>query len=188
MVDPLFRAHVADVHHALDAFRELHERTKLREIDYWTLDRCAHRKLLSNVRPRISQSLLQSKRDTPLRCVHSENNDLHSLPWLHDVAGHAHLLGPRHLRYVDQALNAGLEFDERAELHYASYDRSHSLSCFVALRHRIPGIGQQLLQANRNAPLLSFAGDFQHLGLNRLPDTQHIGRFVDPSPGDVADM
>ena len=62
--------------------------------------------------------------------------------------------GPRHLGDVDQAFNAGLEFDEEAEVGQAGYGAADALAGFVLVGNRVPGMRLQLLHAERNALLV----------------------------------
>src|SRR5215469_1938522 len=87
---------------------------------------------------------------------------------------------------MDQALDAGLELDERsivgdvgdASLE-AGGDREFGLDA-------LPGIIKQLLHAERDAVRLVI--DLDDLDLDLLANVEDFGRMVDAAPGDVGDM
>ncbi len=96
------------------------------------------------------------------------------------------LLGPRHLGDVDQALDAGLQLDEGAVVGdvgdaalEAGGDRELGLDA-------LPGIGLELLHAERDA--VGLVVDLDDLDLHLLADVEHLGRMIDAPPGDVGDM
>ena len=55
----------------------------------------------------------------PLFGLDRENHRVHAIALLEQVGGVAHFFGPRHLGDVDQAFDAGLDLDERAEIREA---------------------------------------------------------------------
>ncbi len=94
MVDALLGAHVADVHQTLDAFSNLNECSKFGEIRDRPFNDGSYRQTLCHVSPGIAQGLLQSERDPTLRRIHSEDDCIHGLAGLHDIAGNANFLPP----------------------------------------------------------------------------------------------
>src|SRR5580700_7130223 len=89
---------------------------------------------------------------------------------------------------MNQALDAGLEFDERAEFHQARDRAAHAIAGDELLRHRIPGMRLQLLQADGNAALVGISRELEDLYFDLLSYREHIRRLVDAAPGDVAHM
>ena len=87
---------------------------------------------------------------------------------------------------MDKAFNAGLKFHERPVIG----DVRHPASIFGAdrifCRHALPGIGFQLLHAERNT--LGLCVEANNLNLDALADLQRIGRVVDAAPRNVGDM
>jgi hypothetical protein len=57
--------------------------------------------------------LLEAKRNAALVAVDFEHHDVDFLAGRNDLAGVDVLLGPAHFRNVDQAFDAGFQFDER---------------------------------------------------------------------------
>ena len=103
-----------------------------------------------------------------------------------DLAGMHVLLGPRHLRHVDQAFDARLQFDERAVVGDVG-DAADDLGLKRILRlDALPRIVQQLLHAERDAVRLVV--DLDDLHLDGLADRQHFARVIDAPPGDVGDV
>src|SRR4029077_20641679 len=115
-----------------------------------------------------------------------EDLDFDLLRGRDDLARMNILLGPRHFGDVDQALDARLQFDERAVVGdvgdaalEAGADRELGLDA-------LPRIVQQLLHAEGDAVgLVVYLDD---LDLHRLADVEHFGRVIDPAPRDVGDM
>src|SRR5206468_8180213 len=108
MIDPLLRADVADVNHALYALGYLHEGAKFSEARDRTLDRSPDRKLLRSLNPRIPQRLLQSQRHALFTCTHSKDHSLNRFAGFHQIARLAYFLDPRHFGNVDQSFNSWL--------------------------------------------------------------------------------
>src|SRR6202012_562530 len=102
------------------------------------------------------------------------------------LAGVHVLLGPRHFRDVDQAFDAGLEFDERAVVGDVGDAAMEAGVQRIFRLDALPRIIQELLHAKRDAVRLVV--DLDDLDLHGLADGQHLGRVVDTPPGDVGDM
>src|SRR5271170_4666079 len=96
------------------------------------------------------------------------------------------LLGPRHFRNVDQALDARLEFDERAVIGDVGDAALESRADRVFGLDALPRIVEQLLHAERDA--VGLVVDLDDLDLHLLADIEHLGRMIDASPGDVGDV
>src|SRR6202011_4893251 len=96
------------------------------------------------------------------------------------------LLGPRHFRDVDQALDARLELDEGTVVGDVG-DPARELHADRIFRlDALPGIGFELLHAERDAVRLVIDPDDLHL--DGLADREDLARVVDAPPGDVGDM
>ena len=101
--------------------------------------------------PRIAHGLLEAERNAALDRIDFEHLNFDFLRGRNDLAGMHVLLGPRHFRDVDQALDARLELDEGAVVGdvgdaalEARIDRVFGLDA-------LPRIVQQLLHAERDA-------------------------------------
>ncbi len=96
---------------------QFHERAELRETRDPARAQLAHLVPGRNRRPRIDEELLQPERD-PLRLLfHSQDLDGDLLAG-RDNLGRVRHPRPRHLRDVEQALDAGAQVDERPEVEH----------------------------------------------------------------------
>ncbi len=142
--------------------------------------------MLRHVRPRIGESLLQAQRDAALFGLDAEDDRVDGIALLEHVAGVANLFAPRHLGDVNEAFDAGLDFNEGTEVGKARDCAGDALADLVALGGRFPRLGLKLLQAERN--LLRFRIDLEDADLDLLADGEHVLRLVDAGPRDVADV
>ncbi len=126
------------------------------------------------------------ERDAALVGIDLEHLDFHLLAGRDDLAGMDVLLGPAHLRDVDQPLDAGLKLDEGAIVgdvgDGALEARAHGIFGGDAL----PRIGLELLDAEADA--LGLGIDADDLHLHRVADIHDLARMVDTSPRHVGDM
>ena len=115
-----------------------------------------------------------------------EHHHLDLLAGRDDLAGMHVLLGPAHLRDVDQAFDAGLQLDEGAVIGDVGDAALEARAGRIFELDAFPRIGLELLHAERDALRLGVEAD--HLHLDRLADMEHLGRMVDAPPGDVGDV
>src|SRR5215470_8890572 len=174
------------MHHAVDVAVEPEEQTEFRLVLDVALDGRPDRMLLDERFPWITHGLLEAQRDAALDRIDLEDLHLDLLGGRDDLAGVHVLLGPRHLGDVDQALDAGLELDERAVVGdvrdaalEAGADRELGLDA-------LPRIRLQLLHAKRDA--VGLVVDLDDLDLDLLADVEHLGRVIDAPPRDVGDV
>ena len=92
----------------------------------------------------------------------------------------------RHFGDVDQALDARLQFDERAVVGDVGDAALEAGADRILGLDALPRIVQQLLHAERDAVRLVV--DLDDLDLHRLADVEHLGRVIDAPPGDVGDV
>src|SRR5580704_895262 len=177
---------VGEMDHAVDIAVEAEEQAELGLVLDLALDHGARRIFLDEHFPRIAHGLLEAERDAALDRIDFEHLDLDLLGGRNDLAGMNVLLGPRHFRHVDQALDAWLELDEGAVVGdvgdaagKARADREFRLDA-------LPRIGLELLHAERDAVRLVI--DLDDLDLHLLADIEHFGGMVDAPPGDVGDV
>jgi len=93
---------------------------KLGQVGDGAFDGGANLKALRDVGPGIAEGLFESEGEAALGGggLYLQDDDFDGLAFFDDVAGLSDFaLRPRHFRDVDQAFDAGFEFDERAELH-----------------------------------------------------------------------
>src|SRR5262249_13469120 len=177
---------VGEVDHAVDVAFETQEQTELGLVLDLALDRRTNRMLLDEDFPGIAHGLLEAERDAALDRIHFQHLHFDFLRGRHDLAGVHVLLGPRHLRDVDQAFDARLEFDERAVVGDVGDTAGEARTQRVLGFDALPRIVQQLLHAERDAVRLVV--DLDDLHLHRLADGEHLGRVIDAAPGDIGNV
>src|SRR5271165_5115785 len=136
--------------------------------------------------PWVLQGLLEAERDAALGRVDLEHLDLDLLAGRDDLAGMDVLLGPGHLGDVDQALDARLEFDERAIVGDVRHASLQLLADVVAGLDVRPRVFLQLLHAARDA--VGLVVDLDDADLDLLADREDLARVIDAPPGDVGDV
>ena len=96
------------------------------------------------------------------------------------------LLAPGHFRDVDEALDAGLDLDEGAEVGEAGDSAGDALANLIFALRGLPRLGLKLFEAERK--LFRVRIDFEDADLDLLADGEHVFGLVDAAPRDVADM
>src|SRR6202022_2051852 len=144
------------------------------------------RELLDEDFPGVTHGLLEAERDTALDRIDLENLHFDFLRGRNDLAGVHVLFGPRHFGDVDQAFDARLQFDERAVVGDVGDAAGEARVQRVLGLDALPRIVQQLLHAERDTVgLVVYLDD---LDLDGLADGEHLGRVIDPPPGDIGDV
>src|SRR6185312_2462487 len=162
------------------------EQAELGGVAHLAVQHRADRMLLDKGFPRVRQGLLEAEADAPLLRVDIEHHDLDLLAGRDDLARMHVLLGPAHLRDMDQPLDPRLQFDEGAVIGDVG-DAARELGARRVFElDALPRIGLELLHAERDALRLGVEAD--DLDLDRLADMQRLGRMVDAPPGDVGDV
>src|SRR5216684_1305633 len=177
---------VGQMDHAVDVAGQADEEAELGDVLDLALELAADRVFLDERAPRIGQGLLEAEADAPLLRIDIEHHDLDLLAGRDDLAGMDVLLGPRHLRDVDETLDAGLQLDEGAVIGDVGDAAGELGAGRVFELDALPRIGLELLHAERDALRLGVEADDLHL--DRLADMQRLGRVVDAPPGDVGDV
>src|SRR6202161_2605170 len=177
---------IGQMDHAVDIALEPEEQAELGLVLDLAFDRRSHRELFDEYFPRIAHGLLETERNPALDRIDFQNLHFDFLRGRNDLAGVHVLLGPRHFRNVDQAFDARLQFDERAVVGDVGDAAGEARIERILRLDALPRIVQELLHAERAA--VGFVIDLDDLHLHRLADGQHLGRVVDPAPGDIGDM
>src|SRR6266699_2906600 len=120
------------------------------------------------------------------RFVHVEDDRLDRLPDGDDLGRVPDVAGPAHFGDVHQALDPGLELDERAVVGDRDDLALHARADGVFRRHVLPRIGLQLLQAEADA--LALPVDVEHLDLDLLADVHQLGGMGDAAVAHVGDV
>src|ERR1700687_3638191 len=172
--------------HAVDVALEAEEQAELGLVLDLALDRRSDREFFDEDFPGIAHGLLEAERDPALDRIDFENLHFDFLRGRNDLAGVHVLLGPRHLRDVDQAFDARLQFDERAVVGDVGDAAGEACVERIFRLDALPRIVQTLLHGERNA--VGFVVDLDDLDLHGLADGEHLGRVIDPAPGDIGDV
>ena len=136
--------------------------------------------------PRILLGLLQAERDAALVGIDLEHLHFDLLAGRDDLAGMDVLLGPAHLRDVDQPLDAGLELDEGAIVGDVGDRALEPGADRIFGGDALPRIGLELLDAEADA--LGLRVDADDLHLHCIADIDDLARMIDAPPGHVGDV
>ena len=105
---------------------------------------------LWNAIPGIAQRLLVAEADTPLGRIYLQNHRLHALAHFQQIARLANALFPGQLGQMNQAVDAGQQFDEGAEISQPRNRSAHAVADMKLARRDGPWVFLQLLEAERN--------------------------------------
>ena len=112
MVDAAVGDDLADVHESVDALRDLNECSEVHDLGDGAFDLRSSGKFALDFKPRIGERLFEAERDAALLgargWLDGENDSVDAVALAEQVGGMADFLGPRHLRDVNEALEAGL--------------------------------------------------------------------------------
>src|SRR5580698_8080516 len=87
---------------------------------------------------------------------------------------------------MDQTFNALFQLYKCAVISHAQNAAFYAGANRIALSSVKPGIGRELLEAERNAQLVVIK--FQDLDLNLIAHMDQVTRMRQPAPGHVSDM
>src|SRR5262249_18705239 len=141
-----------------------------------------HRVFFDKSFPGIGQRLLQTKADPAFLWVDVEYHYLDLLTGRDDLSGVHILLGPAHLRDMDQPFDPRLQFDKGAVICDIGDAAAEFGSGRIFEFHTLPRIGLELLHAERDT--LSLGVEANDLDLDGLTNIKRLRGVVDPSPGD----
>src|SRR5581483_1184454 len=186
VLDLLGPVQIGDVHQAVDAFFDADEDAEVGDVAHRTFDHGADGIFFPRRLPGIGHDLLEAERNAPVSGIHVQHLHLDLLADLQNFRGVRHLARPRHLGNMHQPFDAAFELDESAVVHQADHLALHARADRILFRHRVPGIGGELLHAEGDALLLGI--ELEHDHLDFLADFDDFRRMVDPPPGHVADV
>ena len=172
--------------HAVDVAGQADEQAELGDVANLALQLGAGRMGLGETLPGIGHALLEAERDAALGHVDVQHHHFDFLRGRNDLARMDVLLGPAHFADMDQALDTGLQLDERAVVGDVGDTALELERDRILGAGAFPRIAHQLLHAERNA--LGLGVEANDLDLDRLADGQCFGRVIDTLPGDVGDM
>src|SRR6056297_1822027 len=172
--------------HAVDFAFETDEQTEFGDVLDLALDFGAGGVGLGKDFPRVAHGLLEAKADTTLGAVDFQNHDFDLLRGGDDLAGMHVLLGPGHLRDVNETFDTGLQLNEGTVVgdvrHAAGMHRIER----ILGGDQIPRIFLQLLHAEADA--MRVLVDLDDLNLDGLADREDFRGVIDAAPGHVGDV
>src|SRR5262245_35843146 len=174
------------MHHAVDPAIESDKQAELGDVADLAFDGRSRRVIGGKGDPRILLGLLQPERNPALVRIDLEHLDLDLLARGDDLAGVDVLLGPAHLRHMDQPLDAGLELDEGAVVGDVGDRALEAGARRVFGGDALPRIGFELFDAEADA--LGFRIDADDLHLHRVADIHDLARMIDAPPRHVGDV
>src|SRR6202171_4557374 len=177
---------IGQMDHAVDVALEPEEQTELGLVLDLAFHRRSDREFFDEHFPGIAHGLLEAERNPALDRIDFEDLHFDFLRGRNDLAGVHVLFGPRHFRDVDQAFDARLQFDERAVVGDVGDAAGEARVQRILGLDALPRIVQQLLHAERDT--VGLMGDCDDLDLDGLADGEHLGRVIDPPPGDIGHM
>ena len=114
--------------------------------------------------PGVRLELLDAQREPPVAGIDIEDHGLDELALFQQLGGMLDALGPGQIGDVNQTVDALFDFDEGAEVRQLAHPPLHHRADAIAVLDGGPRIGLELLDAERNPPVLRF--HFQHHGLD----------------------
>ena len=127
--------------------------------------------------PRVSLQLLEAERDALLLLVNGQNHTLDLIALLDDFVRVRDLAGPRHVRDVQEAINALLQLNERAVVGEVTHLATDNRARRVVLSNHVPRVDLGLLHAERDGLLLDI--DFENDNLDLIALLDDFVRVVD---------
>ena len=178
--------HVADVDEAVDAVFDADEDAEVGDVADLADNLRANRVALLEERPGVGLELLHAERNLLGVGVNLEHHALNDIALLDHLGGVLDPLRPGHLRDVDEALDALLELDEGAVVDHGDNLAEHLHVGGVAVLCARPGVGLQLLEAERDA--LALAVELEDLDAELVANADDLFRVGDAAPAHVGDV
>src|SRR5579885_2045964 len=154
---------VGEMDHAVDIAGQADEQAELGDVADFALDNAADRVLFGEGLPRVRHDLLQAEADAALLRVDVEHHDFDLLRGRDDLAGMHVLLGPAHLRNMDEPLDARLEFNERAVIGDVRDAALELGAGRIFQLDALPRVSFELFHAEGNPLRLRIEADHLHL-------------------------
>src|SRR6266446_6316058 len=173
-------------HEALDVAAEVDDDALVHEPHDTTAHLGADRVGLADPQPRILLGLFHAERDFLFGLVDFQDDRFDRLADRHELRGVPDVPRPAHLGDVDQPFDARLELDERAVVRDRDDLALHARSNRILRGDVLPGIGLQLLQAERDA--LALPIDVEDFHLELLADLHHFGGMRHAAVAHVRDV
>ncbi len=183
---PADPAHVADVHQAVYALVHLDEGPEIGDVAHAAHQAGAAGEMLGDGLPGVLLGLLEAEADALLLGVQVQHLGVDQLADGEHLGRVADALGPAHLGDVNQALYSVLDFDEGAVIGHVDDLPPDDGPLGVLLGRVLPGVGGELLEAERDP--LALAVEVQNQNLHLVPDLEDFAGMADSAPAHVGDV
>ncbi len=174
------------MHQAVDPLLQLQEYPEIGDVAHLAGDPGPHRELEIDGVPGVRLQLPEAQGDLLLVLVYLQDHRVHLLADGDHLGGVLHLLGPGHLRDVNQALHPALQLDEGPVVHDGDDPAADLGPDRVLGLDVLPGVRLQLLEAQGDTGFDPVV--LQDLHLEQLADLDHLRGMVDSAPGHVGDV
>src|SRR6185312_13198539 len=174
------------MHQAVDAFFNFNKSPEVGELPHASFHHGADAISIHHRRPRIRLKLLDPERNPLVPLLDVQHHSLHLVARFHHFARMFHPAAPSHFRNVDQALDAGFQFDKGSIIGDAHHTSDHARADRIMLFNRLPRIGVKLLNSKRNTLLGTI--ELQHLDRHFIADAYHFRRVSHTAVRHVADV
>ena len=173
---------------AFEVVVQLHEHTEVGDLCDEAGEQVAHVVVAGDLlEPGVRRQLLATQRDALLLHIDREDDALHLVALLDHLGGVADLLRPRHVRDVQEAIDALLDLDEGAVAGEVPDGALDDGTDRVVLLDHVPGVHLRLLHAEGD--LLLGVVELQHDHLDRVAGLDQLARVVDAAgPGHLGDV
>src|SRR3982751_455861 len=176
-----------DRHETLDVVADVHDDALVHQANDVRPHLRAHRIRLADAEPRILLRLLETEADALVLGIDVQNHHIDRITLLHDLGRVLDALRPAHVGDVNEAVDTGLDFDERAEAGQVSHLAVDPRPDRVLERQHDPRILLRLLHAERDLLLVRI--DLEHHRLDRLADADELRWVSDVArPAHLADV
>ena len=180
MFDLFCPVQIRNVGQAVNAVLNLNEHAEIGDALDLARNMAADRMIHPHQLPRIGRNLLEPQGDTPVVGVNVQHNDIDLIPDRQQLGGMGDALGPRHFGHVQQALDTALQLDKGAVIGQADDFSVHATLDRITLGNGEPGIGNQLLETQRDPLALGIV--LEDHDLDGLAGLDHFRRVADTAP------
>src|SRR5205814_6304262 len=186
-VHGLAEVQLADRNEALDVVADIDDDALVHQSDDLSAQLGSDRISLTDAKPWILGSLLETEGNALVLGIDVENDDIDRVAFLHDFRRMLDPLGPRHVGDVDQAIDSRLDFDKRTKAGEVANLAVETSADRILLRQHHPRILLRLLHTERD--LLFVRIDLEHHGFDRLADGNELRRVTNVArPAHLADV
>ena len=174
------------MNHAVNAFFHFHECAVGGEVTHLAGDTRTDRVTILHGVPRIGFGLADAECDLLVLRIDAQHHHVHFVANAEHVSSAVHALRPAEFRNVDEAFDAGFEFNEcaiRSNVDDLTAEAGfHRITVFDV----VPRIVLSLLEAEGDA--FAFQVDFEDHHIEFLTVLEEFGRVLDAAPAHIGDV